>query len=393
MLPEPDTQPLKLLLLEDDPQDARLLRGKLALAAPGRFNIVHCDRLAAALARLAAGEAFDAALLDLSLPDSDGLETFRTLREQAPTTPILIMTGFDDQTTARSAVRAGAQDYLIKGHVDGDLIRRSIDYAIERVGLLAELDASRRQQAELKDQFLSHVSHELRMPLTVIYQAIANLLSGAAGQLNSQQRECLEIAEPNVQQLRKMIDELLEIARSDAGFLRIEAQPMDLKELLTRSVRNIQPVAQAKNIRLDSPAFPERLPMVRADPRRIAEVFMNLVDNAFKFTPPGGEIRVGAQHLTEEPAWVRVMISDTGCGISTEAKERIFARMHQESQPIESSRMGLGIGLYLVKEIIVRHGGRIWVESEPGQGSTFYFTLPIYDAAAKPAAAPAQVMS
>jgi len=87
------------------------------------------------------------------------------------------------------------------------------------------------------------------------------------------------------------------------------------------------------------------------------------------------------------------MVSDTGCGISAEAKERIFDRMHQESQPIETSRMGLGIGLYLVKEIIARHGGRIWVESAPGRGSTFYFTLPIFDSAAKPAEAPAQGMS
>src|SRR6185503_18129841 len=283
MLTEPDTKPLNILLVEDDPADARLLRDKLALAAPGRFNVVHCDRLAAGLDRLASGEAFDAALVDLSLPDSDGLETFTNLHVHAPGLPILIMTGFDDQTTAKNAVRAGAQDYLLKGNIDGDTIRRCIEYAIERVRLLADLEASRRQQAQLKDQFLSHVSHELRMPLTVIYQAITNLLSGAAGEINAEQRECLEIAAPNVRQLRKMIDELLEVARSDAGPTRIARQPTDLQELLTRTVRNIQPVAQAKGIRLDGAILPADLPAVQADPRRIAEVLMNLIDNAFKF--------------------------------------------------------------------------------------------------------------
>ena len=381
MLPESPPQPLKILLVEDDPADARLLRDKLALAAPGRFDVVHCDRLAPALDRLASGELFDAILLDLSLPDCDGLATFTKLYDQAPSIPMLIMTGFDDETTARHAVRGGAQDYLVKGRVDGDLIWRSIEHAIERVGLLAELEASRRQQAELKDHFLSHVSHELRMPLTVINQAIANLLSGAAGEINAMQRECLEIAAPNVQQLRKMIDELLEVARSNAGPMRMEPQPVNLRELMARCIRSLQPVAQAKAIRLDDAIFSTDLPKVQADPRRIEEVLMNLLDNAFKFTPAGGEIRVGAELPADEPAAVRVRVSDTGCGIAETAKERIFERMHQESQPVESSRLGLGIGLYLVKEIIARHGGRIWVESEPGKGSTFYFTLPIHESA------------
>src|SRR5581483_7374589 len=289
---ETSNAPLKILHIEDDLLDARMLRDQVALVAPGHFDFIHCERLDAAIERLAAGEAFAAALLDLSLPDSLGLETFTKLRAQAPGLPILIITG-------RS-------------------VRSAIDYAIERVRLLSDLEASRREQAELKDQFLSHVSHELRMPLTVIYQAIANLLSGVAGALTPEQRECLEIAEPNVKQLRKMIDNLLEVARSDAAAWRIEPQPLDLRALLVRVVRGFQPVAQARGIGLSGDDLPAALPTVRADPDRIEEVLMNLIDNALKYTPAGGSIRVGAA-LRGEPAMVRVEVRDTGCGLSDAA--------------------------------------------------------------------------
>lgn len=378
MLAETPNAPLKILHVEDDLLDARMLRDQVALVAPGRFDFIHCERLDDSLKRLAAGETFAAALLDLSLPDSVGLETFAKLRAQAHSLPILIMTGLDDQSVAAQAVRGGAQDFLVKGQTNGRSVQRAMDYAIERVRLLNHLETIRREQARLKDQFLSHVSHELRMPLTVINQAIANLLSGVAGALTADQRECLEIAEPNVKQLRRMIDNLLEIARSESVSWRIDPRPMDLKALLAQVVRDCQPTAQAKGIRLDGAELPAELPVVHADWQQIQEVLMNLIDNALKYTPPGGSIRVNAARSVEEPRLVRVTVRDTGCGLPPAATERIFDRMHQESQPIESSRMGLGIGLFLCRKIISCHAGRIWVESEIGKGSAFIFTLPIY---------------
>ncbi|HTF91583.1 MAG TPA: response regulator, partial [Verrucomicrobiae bacterium] len=308
MIAEQLTQTLTVLLVEDDLQDARLLRDKLAQAAPGRFNVIHCERLAPALDRLAAGEKFDAVLLDLSLPDSEGLETFTKLHDRALSTPIIIMTGFDDQKTASSAVRGGAQDYLVKGHADGDMIRRSIEYAIERVQLLTDLEASRHQQAELKNQFLSHVSHELRMPLAVIYQAIANLMSGAAGEINAQQRECLEIAAPNVQQLRKMIDELLEVTRMETAQLPIRPERLDLGPFIARILEGVRLTAAARGLRLGtSPAAVETSP-VFADPSQIEQVMLNLLDNAIKFTPSGGSILVSIEPHAQDSRLVRVSV-------------------------------------------------------------------------------------
>jgi signal transduction histidine kinase len=378
MAPETPNAKLNVLMVEDDPLDARLLRDQLARAAPGRFDIAHAEQLSAAMDRLAQ-EGFDVILLDLFLPDSQGLETLLALHKAANGNPIVVLTGLDDETVAINAVRNGAQDYLVKGQSDGHAVTRSIRYAIERAQMQEDLENSRRQQAKLKDQFLSHVSHELRMPLTVINQAIANLLTGVAGDLNAQQRECLEIAEPNVKQLRKMIDELLDAARSDAGQIRIQPQRLDLCALVVRTVESFRPSADSKGVQIARPIFSNDVPAVYADPYRVEEILLNLLDNALKFTAIAGRIRVSAHVLSGDPKFVCVAVVDTGCGISKEAQEKIFDRLHQEPQPIVTSRMGLGIGLYICKQLIAGHGGRIWVESEPGHGSAFYFTLPVYE--------------
>jgi signal transduction histidine kinase len=381
---ESTDQRVNVLLVEDDANDARLLMMGLARAAPGRFDVVHADRLGTALEHVGT-QNFDVVLLDLSLPDGNGLPTFLKLRNaDTKKTPIVVLTGLDDEAVAMQAVRNGAQDYLVKGQVNAQLVIRSIRYAIERAQM-HERENNYRQQAEMKDRFLSHVSHELRMPLAVIYQAMTNVLNGNAGEITPEQRECLEIAVPNVKQLRRMIDELLEVARSETASLRIQFQQLNLKDLLSRTVQSLQSIAKAKNICLERAVFPDDLPEAYGDPSRIEQVLLNLFDNALKFTPAEGVIRTRAHLLTEKPGFIRVAVEDTGCGVAEEARERVFERFQQEPQAIESSRSGLGIGLYLSKELIDRHGGDIWVASQPGQGSTFFFTLPTSPQPAKQA--------
>ena len=381
---ESTDQHVNVLLVEDDANDARLLIMGLARAAPGRFDVVHAARLGTALEHVGS-QNFDVVLLDLSLPDGNGLPTFLKLHNaDTKKTPIVVLTGLDDEAVAMQAVRNGAQDYLVKGQVNAQVVIRSIRYAIERAQM-HERENNYRQQAEMKDRFLSHVSHELRMPLAVIYQAMANVLNGNAGEITPEQRECLEIAVPNVKQLRRMIDELLEVARSETASLRIQFQQLNLKDLLSRTVQSLQSIAKSKNICLERAMFPDDLPEAYGDPSRIEQVLLNLFDNALKFTPAEGVIRTWAHLLTEKPGFIRVAVEDTGCGVSEEARERVFERFQQEPQAIESSRSGLGIGLYLSKELINRHGGDIWVASQPGQGSTFFFTLPTSPQSAKQA--------
>jgi len=367
---------IKILLVEDNPYDAELLREMLLGVSSVQFEWVHVPLLGEALKRLRE-EKFDAILLDLSLPDSLGQETLAKAYAQAHDVPIVVLTGHSDENLAIRTVHQGAQDYLVKGQVDGPTLIRAVRYAIERHRLLTELDRGRQQQLKIKDQFLSHVSHELRSPLAVIHQFVTILLDRLGGDLSPEQTEYLEIILRNVNQLRKMIDDLLEVTRAETGKLTLHPQLAPMDELVDEILSALRIAAAGKGIAL-SEEISGDLPLAYADPNRVRQILMNLIDNAIKFTPEDGKITVQAEVFQEDPFFIRLAVSDTGCGISAEDRQRIFDSMYQVKESIASSRKGLGLGLFICKELISRHGGRIWLESEPGKGSTFYFTLPIF---------------
>jgi signal transduction histidine kinase len=370
---------IKVLLIEDNPYDADLLREMLLGVSSVQFDWVHVLRLGDALNRLRV-ERFDAILLDLSLPDSQGQETLAKAYAQAHDIPIVVLTSQSDETLAIRTVHQGAQDYLVKGQVDGPTLVRSIRYAIERHRLIAELDRGRQQQLKIKDQFLSHVSHELRSPLAVIHQFVTILLDRLAGNLNPQQNEYLEIILRNVNQLRKMIEDLLEVTRVETGKLTIHPQLTPLDELITEMNGTMRIAASGKRITLTEEISSD-LPLAYADPNRVRQILMNLIDNAIRFTPEQGKIIVRAEVFKDDPHFLRVGVEDTGCGITPEDSQKIFDSMYQVKDAIPTSRKGLGLGLFICKELVSRHGGRIWVESEVGKGSTFHFTLPIFSLA------------
>lgn len=322
-------------------------------------------------------ERFDVILLDLSLPDSQRQETLARAYGQAHDTPIVILTGHSDESMAVKTLHQGAQDYLVKGQVDGHMLVRSIRYAIERHQLITELDRGRQQQLKIKDQFLSHVSHELRSPFAVIHQFVTILLDRIAGDLTSEQSEYLGIILRNVNQLRKMIGELLEVTRAETGKLAIHPQWTPLPELIHETLDTMQIAASGKGITL-SEEISGDLPFSYADPNRVRQILMNLIDNAIKFTAEKGKITVRAKPDSEDPHFLSISVADTGCGIPPEETKKIFDSMYQVKDSIETNRKGLGLGLYICKELVSRHGGRIWVESELGHGSTFYFTLLIF---------------
>lgn len=256
-------------------------------------------------------------------------------------------------------------------------LRREVSH---RKLALAELEQTRQQQLELKDQFLSHVSHELRSPLAAIYQFVTILLDELAGDLSREQREYLEIVLRNANQLRAMIEDLLEVTRVQTGRLLIEAQPTSLAELIDETVSSLRALAGAKSIALSTDVS-AHLPSAYADPQRIRQILRNLIENGIKFTPDNGTITIRAQLADEKHHAIQIAVADTGCGISAEECEKIFDRLYQGTSSIEASRKGLGLGLSICKELVSRHGGRIWVESQLGYGSNFFFTLPIFSSA------------
>jgi signal transduction histidine kinase len=316
-------------------------------------------------------------LLDLNLPDSRGSETFRKVLKVAPDTPVVILSGLEDEALARKAMNQGAQDYLIKSDVTGKNLERAMHYAVERQALLRSLDLSRKQQLEFKNRFLSHVSHELRTPLSCIHQFVSLIADGLAGPVSPEQHDHLGTILKSVNQLHAMIRDLLEATRAEAGKIRIEPRCVAVADLVGQVVAMMQPLAQQQGIRLES-NLDSVLPFIHADPDRILEVLINLVDNALKFTPSGGSVMVNASQVEGDKEFAYLSVADTGRGIGAESLALIFERLYQDANSVDSSRKGLGLGLYISKELVNLHGGKIWVASQLSEGSTFSFTLPFY---------------
>jgi signal transduction histidine kinase len=371
-------QTTSVLLIEDNPGDADLVRLRLVEGkSPVRVNCV--NRLSDGLASLET-ETPSVILLDLNLPDSRGAETFRRVMERAPNVPVVVLSGQDDEVLAMKAVHQGVQDYLVKGNISSKHLERAIRYAVERQALLRALDISQKQKIEFKNQFLSHVSHELRTPLTCIHQYVTLLLDGLAGALTPDQGDHLKTILKSVSQLHAMIRDMLEAARAESGKMRIELRCISLSEVAHHAIAMLRPSADEKHIGLEV-GLDQRLPLVLADPDRVLEVMINLIDNGIKFTPHDGAVMLQANMVEADPGSVYVSVSDTGRGISPEAKNLIFERLYQDPDSVDNNRSGLGLGLFICREIVRLHEGRIWVSSEPGQGSTFTFTLPVYSLA------------
>jgi signal transduction histidine kinase len=370
-------KPLQVLLVEDNAADARLLREMFGKERPDSFVLTHLTRLRDAEAHLAAG-GVDIVLLDMGLPDGHGLDTLRRARAAAPGVAIIVLTGLEDEQLAAAAIKEGAQDYLIKGQIENRALPRALRYAIERNRMHEEADVLRAHQLQIRDDFLSHVSHELRSPLTSIYSFSTIIADGLAGEVTAQQGDYLQIILRNVRQLQSMIEDLLEVAQAQSGKLSIDLQPVAVNEAISYAVDTLQGVAIEKEIRLAFDPLPS-LPSAYADGTRVRQIMTILLDNAMKFTPAGGAVQVRASVQEKQHGFLLIEVADTGCGIGPEATERIFEHHYQvANDPGRAGRRGLGLGLHIARQLVTRLGGEMWVSSEPGKGSRFFFTLPVF---------------
>jgi signal transduction histidine kinase len=226
----------------------------------------------------------------------------------------------------------------------------------------------------MKDEFISHVSHELRSPLAAVHQFTTILLDGLAGELNGEQREYLEIVSRNSLQLRDMIADLLEVTRAQSGKLTIKPEPTSIHDLFRHLIQTYERRAAEKGIGFRVSSQPN-LPLVHADPSRLGQVLSNLLENALKFTSRG-EVFLSAC-LDEDDKFVSIAVTDTGCGITADALPQIFDRLYQSPNTVVLSRKGLGLGLHICQHLVELHGGRIWADSKEGQGTTIFFTVPV----------------
>jgi signal transduction histidine kinase len=373
--------PTRLLVIEDSPSDAMLLEAALQDSVLASATIVSESCLGAGLKRLAES-TFDGVLIDLGLPDSEGLETFSRVREAAGEAAIVVITGRDDSRLAEEAVRLGAQDYLRKSETRRGELGRAVDYAMRRQRVLRDLERARDEQLEARDRFLSHVSHELRSPLSVVYQFGSLLQDGVGGSLSADQRDFLEVLMRNVGQLKLMIDDLLAVSRGQRGGLSVELKPVAIRDLLVETVAAYRPAADHGGVRIAADAGD--LPTVLGDQGRLREVLTNLVDNALKFTPEGGRITLEGAPAGE---CVRVTVRDSGRGIPPDDLDRVFEQFFQVEQGDDVSRNGLGLGLFVCRDLIQRQGGVMWAASVRDHGTAICFTVPIMDPSTNPKAA------
>ena len=244
----------------------------------------------------------------------------------------------------------------------------------ERTQELAVANERLKELDRLKSDFVSNVSHELRTPLTAIKGAVDLVLREVPGPLNEKQTHYLARVRSNTQNLAGLINDLLDLSKIEEGKMEFKATRVSLGGLVHEVVETLKPMAAEKPIALDV-AVPEPSILVWADRDKVTQVLMNLIGNAIKFTPPN--VMVGVSVESDSTGWVRVSIRDTGAGIPTSEQEKIFEKFYQATQNGGPKPKGTGLGLAISKALVELHGGKIWVESEPGRGSTFSFTLPL----------------
>jgi len=477
-----------VLLVEDSLADARIFQTMLREYSY-EYSMMHVERLSEALVQLTQGE-FALVLLDLSLPDSKGLETISAVRKQVPHMPIIVLTGLDDEEMGIKALQEGAEDYLVKGQFTASAFMRAINYAIERHRLrenllasegrcrdlfenasdtivsfttdgivtevnrgletllgwsrqelvgqhyrqiltpesamqmeervtellhgerpstcspMIELEAKRkdggRVPLEVRDdvltnaqykpvgvmlmardittrkelerrrsEFLALLSHDIKNPLSVLIGYADYLQQEAKQHGVVKSVEVLPWIKSSGLTILSLVNNYLDLARIEEQPLTLEYEPVGINDLLRRIGHQYEGEALHRNITFTL-SLQEKLPLVEGDPVAIDRILSNLVYNALKFTPPKGKVTITSALRGQE---VVITVADTGPGIAAEEIPLLFEKYRRSIG--SRQKAGLGLGLFIVKTLVERHGGRIDVESVVDSGTQFHVVLPI----------------
>ncbi|MGF1481982.1 MAG: ATP-binding protein [Cyanophyceae cyanobacterium] len=405
----------KILLIEDDREDVDLIEEYLERSPQFPMTLKNITTLTEGISTLKSSQ-IDLVLTDLTLPDQQGLNTFRLLHDQFPTIPVIILSGLDDEDLAVAAMQEGAQDYLVKGHFNSHLLIRSIRYALERQQLVLDLDRRVEQRTaelqkanqdlqakdvelrealltekklnQLKSQIITTISHEYRTPLAVISSS-SGLLRQYRHRLDEQgQMKHLERIQRAVEHMTSLIGDVMFISQAECEKIQFNPQPVDLTAFVEDIIDEFnvdlscqcclkltsqRPPRSRTQGSFQKPG-PPSLPAQQAfwvDQKLLRQILTNLITNAIKYSPDGGTVSVS---LLCEAEQMICKVADEGIGIPPEDQPYLFESFHRASNV--DTIPGTGLGLAIVKKGVELHRGQITLESQVGKGTTFIVRLP-----------------
>jgi signal transduction histidine kinase len=358
MAPDPPDG-LSVLVVEDNPADAALVEEHLA-EGPVAVAVSSASRLSEAV-DLLARQRFDCVLLDLGLPDADGVAALEQLRAASLSVPVIVLTGRDDENLGLSTLHHGAQDYLVKGRVDGAALRRAVRYAIER-----------KAMDDARSEFIARAAHELRTPLSVL-AGLGETVARAVDQLPPERlTEIREALARQADRARTLISQLLELSQAEMGRVTVAVERLDLGPLVASAVQAAPP---PDGVTVTTTGVPAGL-VVRGDRTRVEQILTNLLTNAYKYGGPSVEVSA-----VPGDSVVGIVVADDGPGVAGEVRAQVFepfVRGARSTRGAEGSGLGLAISRRLAE---VMHGSLDLDDDAAAEGgpagSRFVLTLPV----------------
>ncbi|MBI3005185.1 MAG: response regulator [Ignavibacteriales bacterium] len=322
------------------------------------------------------GVDFDIAILDIKMPGANGLEVLRYIKKNSNATEVVMVTGMSDVSMAVEAMKLGAREYLTKP-IDMDQLVPQLR------SLLRKRDAEERIR-KLQAEHTSRLLYDLHNPIAGLKQSIGYLLKGMAGPVGDHQKELLGYMTASIDKVILLLNDMMDLTKLEGGRVRLNKGIGNVADTVSKIAQEFRVPIQSTKITLDFHTEPD-LPPIEFDSEKIAQVLQNFISNAIKYTPEQGAIVVQVRKVSlvaeegQPPAeYIMVSVFNSGSGIPKEQLPLIFDRYRDlVASKSDDKKRSTGLGLVICQRIVEAHNGKIWVESEPGKGATFYFALPI----------------